>query len=1258
MRVTASHIAEWTNTRAKEAQATLPRLVRQLCFQTGTTRHIAFPAGDSTYRPGWDGTLESKKGDAWVPAGSSCWEIGCDKDVGSKASGDYQKRTLQTDAIQRAASTFIFVTPRRWHGKTQWLDTQRGKVEWSNVLAYDADDLEQWLEQSPTVALKFAEELGLIGPGVESLERYWLAWSQQSNPPITTEALFTDRTGLLERLLDWARQQGDMKPLALRADSQEEAAAFAAAAFLHSVDMGSQALMVTEPDGWRFVAANPQLRFAIAARAECAMQPVFRPDLRVIIPLVVGDISSKTHDEELLLDRPNIYDFEKALVVMGVEESDAKRLALSTGRSWSVFRRHRAINPAIRHPEWLDAPEAKCLTCVCLLGAWKGDNPADRSLVERIAGKPYEDIEADLRFLARQNDAPILLIGDVWKAKSPLELLDLFGGGITRDQWDRFFQVALDVLSLTDPQLELPEEERYAAQVYGKVRPQSGLLFESLCDTLIKLAVRGPENPALLALGVEHRVARLVHDLLDDASESRWLSLASYLPALAEAAPEAFLRAIEKSLSLPNQPVTRLITETTSAGIGGGCWHAGLLWALETLAWAPKRLARVVFILARLTHVPYTSNWSNTPGRSLQYLFLSWLPQTAASLEQHIQVLDQLVERDPDAAFDLLDALTERVSQHASYTARPKWRDDDAGAGHGASDPEIYGMLLAAREHMFRLSENYAPRLVRLFENMDLVDIDGMTRALALIKPFTRPNSSDHDREILRTALRTKLHWHRNYDDNQGPDLENRLAPVEAVYKALAPENRVIRHRWLFADHWLQLPAKERDDHRDTGEMANNARLAALDEIAGTLGLDGIRQLALESGQPGVVGMTLATLGFRRDDWSNWLLAHGGDFSPNTAMSQCVAGLLRTLPEPESADLLRQVLALGNREGWPSETHSRLLVLARCDKDVWEMAAACGMETEDAYWNLVQPVLWMRDMGEEADFVLRRLLEAKRPKSALQCCLFELEKTDARLLFDMLGGFLRGEEPDGPRLESWHFGQIVERLEQSGEIERIALIQLEFSLFPALGYGNEARAKVLYEAVMSDPATFAELITILYKPKHGDKEGPISEAMQTMATHAWNILHHCTRQPGTNSAGEIDGEAFLHFIEEARDLCGKADRLAACDETLGEILAHAPADADGTWPFKPARQVLDRPELEDMRRGFVIGTRNKRGMTSRSPWDGGDQERDLAAYYRKQAAIVQSIQPHVASMLEEIADSYEHEGHREDISANLRKEGY
>ena len=85
---------------------------------------------------------------------------------------------------------------------------------------------------------------------------------------------------------------------------------------------------------------------------------------------------------------------------------------------------------------------------------------------------------------------------------------------------------------------------------------------------------------------------------------------------------------------------------------------------------------------------------------------------------------------------------------------------------------------------------------------------------------------------------------------------------------------------------------------------------------------------------------------------------------------------------------------------------------------------------------------------------------------------------------------------------------------------------------------------------------------------------------------------------------------------------------------------------------------MDRPELDDMRRGFSIGTWNKRGVTSRSPWDGGEQERDLATYYRGQAERVQHSHPNVAAMLEGIAKNYERHGMHEDNEANLRKEGF
>lgn len=1264
MRVTASQILNWANTKAKEAQTDLPRLVRRLCYLVGSTRQIAFPAGDSTYTPGWDGTLFSEQGNAWVPVGASCWEMGCDRDINDKANTEYLKRTGQTDPTIRATTTFVFVSPRRWNGKAAWIASQKAKVEWADVRAYDADDLEQWLEQTPSVALQFAEELGLMGPEVESPERHWQLWASQCDPAITFEVFFTDRTATRDRLLELIRghvsRRERIAPLTLSADSMEEAAAFVAAALLECPELADQTLVVTETDGWRFVEANPQLRIALAARTEVAGKPVLRKGLVLIVPHAIGDMTGESHGDELILEQPNIYDFEKALIAIGMEASDARRYALSNGRSWSVLRRRRANNPAIRHPLWLDKPQAQSLATLCLLGAWTRDKAADRRVVEQVAARGYEEIEADLGQLVQLDDAPILSIGAVWKAKSPLELLDLFGDRITRDQLDRFFQIARELLAAPDPQLELPDDQRYAAQVYGKVHPHSGRLFDSICDALIKLAVRGPEKPSLYALDIEGRVARLVRDLLDNADGTGWLSLASHLPALAEAAPEAFLSAVENSLRQPNAPVTQLITETSSSGFGGRCWHAGLLWALETLAWAPKRLARVALILARLTQVPYNNNWGNTPGRSLLGLFRTWLPQTAADLQLRIAVLDLLIERNPEAAFNLFDALTERGSQIATPAHRPKWRDEDAGAGREVSRQEMDDMVAAVRDRMFRLSAGNVPRIVRLFENTGLSNRAETTRVLALMQPYTQPNTSDEDRESLLIPLRKLIYWHRNYDETQGPDLDERLAPIERFYEGLTPVDLVKRHRWLFSTHWPDLPIRHQQEEGSDGQadLVTHARTAALKDIADNLGRVGVVRLVKECGDPGRVGIALVNLGFGSEQWAAWLIEEGGDFAPGAAMSQFTAGMLRTLPEQESTDLLREVMALGEQQGWEAERFARLLLLARPLRATWELAAVCGPETETTYWDRVQPNYWLRDMGEDADFVLRRLLDAKRPRTALQSCQFDLEKTEAKLLYAMLQQFMLGEEADGPLLKSWHLAKMLERLEQSEEIEPTALIQLEFGLFPALGYGNDARAAALYAAVTSNPAIFTELITLLYKPEHGEREEAVNEVTQEAASRSWQILHHCTRLPGTRSDGSVDQDAFFRFIDEARELCRQADRLTMCEQTLGQILAHAPTDEDGTWPFAPARQVLDRPEMEEMRLGFAIGTGNKRGVTTRSPWDGGKQERDLAAHYRALAGKVQHSQPYVAAMLEDIAKTYDWHGSREDVDANLRKEGY
>jgi hypothetical protein len=1260
MRITASHIMEWANTNAKEAQVNLPRLVRRLCFDSAATRQLSIPAGDSTYVPGWDGVLFSEKGDAWVPVGKSYWEIGCDQEPTAKGNRDYKKRSTQEGVEDRASATFIFVTPRRWTKKTSWLAKQRAKGDWADVRAYDADDLEQWLEQNPAVALQFAEELGLSGEGVQSLSRYWQLWSQQCQPAITPDALFIDRIDIRDSLIGKIQtglaQANAIPPFTIRADSVEEAAAFAVATLTHAGQLADQALVVTSPNGWRFVEANQQLKVVIAARTEVAATPTLRAGLLVIIPHAAGDVAGKPQGEEMLLERPNIYEFEKALIAIGMEESDAKRYALSTGRSWTVLRRQCATNPAIQRPAWLDAPQAESLSLLCLLGAWNAGKDADRQMVERLAAKPYEEIERNLRQLAQLDDAPLLSIGTIWKVKSPLELLSLFGDRITRSELDRFFSIAREMLTATDPQLELPDEERYAAAIYGKVHPYSGLLFDSVCDALMKLAVRGSEQPGLRALEIEARVGQLVRELLDNASTERWLSLASYLPTLAEAAPTVFLSAVEKSLRLPDAPVTKLLTESSTSGFGGRCWHAGLLWALETLAWAPNLLARVALLLAQLSHVPIQGNWGNKPSASLFGLFRSWLPQTAAGLPERIKILDLLIQKNPEAAFCILEGLVAPGQQMATPAARPKWREDDAGAGHGVTYAEMDEMCDVAKERLLHLSIGNSSRIASLWQNISRAELEEVGPLLALMELFTLPTENDQNREVLRAALRETIHWHRNYDKTEVTELDAWLLPIEALYERLSPVDLVCRHCWLFNSYWVKLPVCDGDDPvQARSAVLTQARTAALIEMRQSLGMSGIESLISASAEPGTVGMTLA--GMNGFDWPEWIVQKGLDFTPGVPMTWCVSGFVRAIPVPRLTELLQKVMKLGDEQGWEVAKRVRFLVLARPEQEVWQLAAACGAEVDAAYWAVVRPNIH-HDKDVELGFLLRRLLDAKRPRTALECCQYSLESVDPKMLYSALQQFMAGEESENPILDSWDLGEMLERLEESGEIEKMVLIQLEFGLFSALRYGQEAKASALYAAIMAEPALFTELVCFLYKPEHGEREEPITDATKAAAQRSWQILRACKRQPGTQADGSIDHEAFTQFIDAARELCRQKDRLIMCERTLGEIIAHAPPDEDGTWPFLPAREVLDRMEMEEMRTGFFRGSFNKRGMTSRSPLAGGEQERDLAIHYRSQGEQVQYSHPSVAAMLEEIAKSYEHDGKREDVAASLRKEGF
>ena len=97
--------------------------------------------------------------------------------------------------------------------------------------------------------------------------------------------------------------------------------------------------------------------------------------------------------------------------------------------------------------------------------------------------------------------------------------------------------------------------------------------------------------------------------------------------------------------------------------------------ALEGLAWDRTLLPQVSMILAALDEMTPRVNSGNSASRSLLEIFMPWLPQTTAPIEERVKVLQMLVRGRPEAGWRLLVGLLPNQQAFSTPTYRPLWRD-------------------------------------------------------------------------------------------------------------------------------------------------------------------------------------------------------------------------------------------------------------------------------------------------------------------------------------------------------------------------------------------------------------------------------------------------------------------------------------------------------------------------------------------------------------------------------------------------------
>lgn len=1262
--ITANDIENWASPII--ARSRLAVLLRTLIHSTcdGLTK-ADFPGNDDAERPGWDGWIEASAGNPWVPEERSGWEFGTNQNIGNKADHDFDKSVKALDERKRADTSFVFVTPRRWRGKTQWVAEKQKARRWKDVRAYDASDLEQWIEQSLPAQAWFANETGKPADGVRSLDKSWSDWADVATPPLAG-ALFDTAIAAAKPIMIQRLSVPPGRPILIAADSTEEALAFLARLFGESGDeklaaYRDRVLVFDQPGILPRLAQAGRgfLPVAHTREVECELTPhVASMHAIILYPRNVVTITP-----DIVLQPADYRTFNTALEKMGKNHDEIARFARESGRSLTVLRRRLANVPAIQTPSWAkDRDIAASLIPFMLTGAWHSENESDKCSLELLAECRYEDLERRRQELVQLEDAPLWSAGLLRGVVSKLDLLFAIAGTITKADLDRFFGLAGMVLGEDNPALDLPEEKRWLAPVCDKIRAFSGAFRAGIAETLVLLAVHGGELfDRRLGVDIDGLVARLVRDLLPTPLTTRILEANQRdLPIYAEAAPETFLSILECDLTTAEPAVLGLLRPVKSQAFGVSLSRSGLLWALESLAWSPATLPRAVLILARLAEVEIKDNWMNKPIHSLEAIFRSWMPQTAADAEKRMTLMKTLAQRFPDVAWKLCMAQFARLGGFGHYAYKPRWRAEGYGFGEPDSrQDQVRPFLLAMAEMALDWKEHSLATLSDLVERLpDLLD-DHQARIWRLIETWANSKASDGEKASLREKIRVSV-------------LSRRAA--KAARAALEPSDVVNKHAWLFHEAWVKESADEIDDikHADFTRRARNIekiRRDALREVRERLGFDGILALAERGKASWEIGKLVAEGFFPESELIAFLRhAHQRFQDKNDPHHRFKALIMGALFYTAAEARARVITAIAGNA--PEEDMARLLMLAPFGKTTWAMVDGLGDAARDQYWAEVIP-RWIGLPDPDCIEGIGRLREAERPRAAFFYFHSQLRmsrnETDPEMLHDLLSAIAKGgkDRPGEYLLENYAVQQAFEIIDASPLLMLEQKAGLEFIYIETLFRPGVNRGRYhipnLERYIEANPDFFARAIAWATRRKDGREDPPEFQAppdqKKIYTERARSLLDAVQRIPGHDESGALREDRLMNWVMAVRDACDKLGRKDIGDFRIGKLLAHAPAGDDGVWPCEPVREVMEKFRSEAMASDAYETILNSRGIVMRGE-DGADgaQEREIADRYRKWAEALENSHPFVASIfLRKIAEYYEKYAKHEDANAEIRR---
>jgi hypothetical protein len=1246
----------------RDSQAVIPELVYWLIKQSCPILAVCrIPYGDAVNQPGWDGLVEAVDDfREFVPKGKSYWEIGTGADPQSKATNDFKKRTEAIEDGERADSSFVFVTPRSsgsggWNEpeQTKWLERRKDKG-WKLIRVIDGVKLADWIREYPAIGKWMATKISLTANlgGISTATEHWedlVSECAADDPPFPPKLFTVGRSGACEALQ--ALFDGTTKVLMLFAESPRDVADFVSA-FLAGMPTdtsrtySNRCLYINDEQAWRSIVEtrSPHIlvadpRLGLETEEGAALQTIAcRKGHSVVVPLC-GAWSGNSPDI-LKLRSPSQSQIESVLKESGYTDIRARELGRIGGDRISALRRHlRGYGTLPPYATW---DNATLIAQAGLVGKWDGANPADRSALEMLLRKGYGEWIEILRSDTLRSDSPLIQNDEKWRFVARGEAWNFLGSRITDDELDRFRKTAVSVLGERDPKFDIPKEERFAANIHGKVLTHSHLIRKGIAETLALIGSRPKALTSCSDRKPESTALLVVRDLLNKAGWDRWASLDSVMPLLAEAAPDEFLDAVESVLDdLDDTPFHRIFAEEGGGGLGGWNYMSGLLCALETLAWSPEFLSRVSIILADIASFDPGGNWANRPSNSLADIFLPWLVQTTAPFEKRKAAVEAVIREQPGVGWKLLLALLPHNHGFTSGCHRPVWRNFiPRDWKDGVLRTEYWEQITAYTDLAVTLAKSDLGKLCELIKRLS--DLPKAAHESLLEHLVSGPVVSlpEAARLPLWETLDELVRKHRKFSDADWALPEDAVNEIAQTAQALAPTSPACKYHQLFSGRDFDL-YDEKGNYETQQKRLDEARQGAISEILGDGEIEAALKFAAKVAAPYEVGRALGVIASNEIETS---ILPSLLESEDDTLVRIVAGFIWARFWKLKTEWVDAVLA---RE-WSPEHQAKFLTLLPFNEEIWKRVSTSLTVTHEAlYWKNAK----VNPYGPDCDLTtaIEKLLEFGREGAAVLCVArtaddktqFD-ESLATRALLAVLGSERGIEE-----LDNYQTVELIKHLQESDTADKDALFRIEWNFLPWLDRFSSGSPVTLEKRLASDPAFFAEVIGLVFRSKNASEdEGNERDVLKkNLATNAYKLLTEWTRCPGRQDDGSFSAEAFDTWLNEARRLTEESGHGEVAQIQIGHVLTSAPPDTDGLWIHNVVAAALNFRDTGEMRSGFATQLFNDRGVYS---FTHGQEERKLASENRAKAEALDSKgYTRFATAMREFAEQYERQAELE-----------